>query len=190
MGHGIAHLVEIDSAGLSDGGEIHAGMLMDDVRAQRDVVRRGNVHPIRLIQHAVVLIGEAVGMLVDVAGQRLAIADVRRRAALNGLVHPRAGLLPHAEGAVLDGRGHVLGGAAQIGQLEVVDAARAVAGDVGDIALAHQRDEIGRQAALDDVRAHGEDDLPALRPRPAKLPDQRVEVRASPLARLILSRAL
>ena len=34
FGNGIAELVEVDAAALADGGEIHRGMLVDDVRAQ------------------------------------------------------------------------------------------------------------------------------------------------------------
>ena len=156
-------------------------MLVDDVGAQRDVIGGGDVQLVGVPEHAVLPVGEFLRVLVDVLAQALAVAQALGRALLNGLVHPAAGLLPHAEGAVLDGGGHVFAGAAQVRQLEVVDGAGAVARDVGDVARLHQRDQIAGQAALDHVRAHGEDDLMTALLRRLHAAHQLVKLRAAPV---------
>ena len=120
---------------LPDGGEIHRGMLVDDVRAQGDVVGRGHVRLVGLIEHAILKMRKFLRVLVHVGRQRAAVAESAPRALLNGLVHPAARFLPHAEGTVLDGRGHMFGGAAQIAELKIMDRAGAVAGQMGDDAL-------------------------------------------------------
>ena len=69
------------------------------------------------------------------------------------LVHLAAGLLGHAEGAVAQAGGDVLGRAAEAGDLVVVDRRRPVHREVRDDAAAHQVDEHRREARLHDVAA-------------------------------------
>ena len=96
-------------------------------------------------------------MLVNVIGQGLAVAHVVSGAILERLVHPAPCLLPHTEAAVLQRTGDILAGAAQIGQLKVVDAAGAITGDMGDDAPLHQLDQVAGQAVLDHMSALGPD---------------------------------
>ena len=102
-------------------------MLVDDVRAQRDVVGRGHVVQPRLVKHAIVFVRKTIRILVYVPRQAFAISVAFGRACLDGFVHPTACLFPHAKGTVFNRGGNVFGSAAQIRQLKIVNAARAVA---------------------------------------------------------------
>ena len=74
------------------------------------------------------------------------------------LVHLAPGLLGHAEGAVLEPGGDVLGGRAEAGDLVVVDRRRAVHRHVRDDAAPHQLDEHRGEPGLHDVAAEHDDD--------------------------------
>ena len=126
-----AHLLEIYSRAFTYHLHIARGVLMNDIGSEGDVVGGGNVIDIRLIKHAILAVGEFVGIFKNVFSQGLSVAETLRRAQAKGFVHPGARLLPHSEGAVLDGGGHVLAGTSEIGKLEIVNASRTVGGDMG-----------------------------------------------------------
>ena len=66
--------------------------------------------------------------------------------------------LPEPELSLSDIAGHALGGRPDEGQCEVVDGAGAVHAHVGDEPSLHQVNHEARQALLDDVGAHHQDD--------------------------------
>ena len=148
--------MEINAARAADGLKIGNRVLVDDVRTQRDVVGGGHAQLPSLVQYAVLPVGEAVLVLVDIACKRFAVTKALPVASRDRLVHPAPRFLPHTEGAVLNGSGYILGGPSKVRQLEVVDGARAVARQVGDKSIAHQRDQVAGQAVFYHMRAHGQ----------------------------------
>ena len=84
------------------------------------------------------------------------LAPRRLAAAACGFGQATTGLVGETEPPLPELRPHVLRGAPQGGDLEVVDAAGAVHGDVVDHPTAHEVDEEGSQAYLEDVGAQGD----------------------------------
>src|SRR5207253_106982 len=69
-----------------------------------------------------------------------------------------AGLFPQTELPDANPLRHVLACATYERQLEIVDDARAVGGDVGDEAALHEVDQDSRKAELDRMASHHQDD--------------------------------
>ena len=172
--------MEIHAAARADGGKIHAGVLVDDVRAEGDMVSGGHIRLIGLIEHAVVQMREALRVLVHIGGERATISHAPLCALLDGLIHPGPGFLPHAEGTVLDGGGHMFGSAAEVTQLKIVDGAGAVARQMGNDALLNQGDQVAAEPVFDNVRTHGQDDRASVAPRRHHALDQFVKIRVFP----------
>jgi len=97
---------------------------------------------------------------------------------LDGAVDELPRLPGHAEGTVLQAGGDIFRGAAAKGDFDVVDGGGAVHGEGGDPALAHQVDEEGREAALDDVAADADGDRLFCSDRRGEVPDEVSEVGA------------
>ncbi len=96
--------------------------------------------------------------------ERFAHAQAFRRAAGDRAIHLAAGLFGGAEASIGQDRFHIFAGVTGKGDFEIVDSGRAVHGEAGGVAAAHEIDQHGREAALDYVAAHAPEDGAGLLP--------------------------
>ncbi len=160
-----ADVSEVGHRRLPDGGAVGDGMHVDDVGAEAPVHGDPDPEANRLRAHRELPVrgldvqeqpAEPAPEPGFLAGRRLAAAACRFGQTTSGLVGETEPPLPEL------GR-DVLRGAPQGGDLEVVDTAGAVHGDVVDHPTAHEVDEEGGQAHLEDVGPQGD---PNGAPRP------------------------
>ncbi len=111
-------------AGLADGRAVRTRVDVDDVRAHGHVHGHRHAEYGGLGQQALVVVGKAVGE--QGCTHRLADTDAAGGAVADGGVEHLAGFPGGPEGAGPEHVGHLLGGAADHGNLGIMDDARAV----------------------------------------------------------------
>lgn len=124
--------MKINSAGGPDRSEVDARVLVDDIGPECDVIGGGNAVFIGLVHDAVIPVRKPFRFGVHADGEAFSISKPFAGTFLQGLVHPSAGFLPHAEGPIFNRGGDILRCPAIIGQFKVMDAAGAIAAYMGD----------------------------------------------------------
>ena len=89
--------MEVFSACRADSGKVDDGMLVDDIRADGNMVGGRDPTLEGVVAYIDIAVRKAPRMRVHIEAQCLAIAKTLTRTILDGLVHPAAGLFPHAE---------------------------------------------------------------------------------------------
>ena len=152
---------EVAMAGVADRGTVGGRMLVDDLGAERGVHGDGHAEPMGVEDHRELGVNELPPRHRD--GDRLAHPHLVPHPGDERVVQLAAGLLGHPEGAVPEAGGDVLRGAAEAGDLVVVDRRRSVHGEMRDHATLHEVHEHRREAGLHHVAAE-HDDHAALAP--------------------------
>ena len=139
-------------------------MIVDDVRADGDVDRDRDAAHVGLQQQAE--LAELRLPAAEVAPQGFTDAEAIRDAIADGKIDVSAGLLSHAESALLELGFDIFAGRADEGDFEVMDDASPIHRDGRDEAPVHEVDQHGTQAGLDDVTAQSPQDRLADTPCP------------------------
>ena len=159
LGNHRGQQVKIAQAALPDGPPVHAGVHMDNVGPDCDMYAGRHLQPGTGGQHAQRGVGQLFGK--NTVSHGPANPDpLPYHPGLHGGVQKLPGFLRHAEPTGIQAGGHILGGRALIGQLKVVDNTGPVERNRGNNAALQEIDNQWRQADLERVSAHAQDNRP------------------------------
>ncbi len=147
---------EIAVARLPDRGAVRGRMLVDDLGTEGGVNAGRNPAAVRAQKYR--QLGVRQGEILEGAGYRFSHPPAVSHAGDDGLVHPTAGFLRHAEGAIHQSASDILRGGAEAGDLVVVNRGGAIHREVSDHAALHELDQKRSETGLHDMAAqHGDD---------------------------------
>jgi len=173
--HGRAEEAEVVVAGGAEGGAVGGGMHLKDVGADAEMDSEGDAAAISGGQERNIEVTSADARVEEKFSCRFAEPDATAMSGDGGFVEIEPGFAGEAEAAAGELGLDVFRGAAGEADFEIVDEGSAGGGDAGDVAAAHQINEDGGEAGLDDVAAQSPEDGLAAAPGAAEGFDQAAE---------------